>query len=137
MILEKIEVLNAAGVWGSSNSPRCCKSRTGPSMGNQENPIFTAQKAIDWVICSFLCKIQCCLRNFCIHSSSWNNYDLWFFSLLNNICLWNFKFDSWIMDHELLKLKLLRKLQLQWKYKKFKTWKKSWEKLKPLWMHFL
>ena len=53
VIREKIEVLNAAGVWGSCNTPRCSKSRAGPSMGNQENPIFTAQKAIDWVIYSF------------------------------------------------------------------------------------
>ena len=42
------------------------------------------------------------MRNFCINLSSWNDYDSWFFSFLKNICLWNFKFDSWITNHESL-----------------------------------
>ena len=50
----------------------------------------------------FLRKIWCCLRNFCINSSLWNNYDSWFFNCLRNIHLRNFKFDSWITNHESL-----------------------------------
>ena len=61
---------------------------------DQENPIFTAQKAMTGVLfVHFLRKIYYCLRNFCINSSSWSNYNSSFFSFLKDISLGIFKFD--------------------------------------------
>ena len=73
-------------------------------MGAPENSIFTAEKVIGWLIIYsiFMQNLVQILRNFYINSSSWNNYDSWFFSFLKSIRLWNFKFDSWITNHEWL-----------------------------------
>ena len=73
-------------------------------LGHQENLIFPAQKATDWLIIYSLCqKNFCrtvwrtnCLPCFCINL--WNDYNSWFFSFFKNIHSWNFKFDSRVVN---------------------------------------
>ena len=72
-------------------------------VGVPGNSIFTAQKAIDWlIICSIFTSDLVLSEKFFINLCSWNDYDSWFFSFLKNIRSWNFKFDSWITNHESL-----------------------------------
>ena len=59
MIREKNWVLNAVEAWGSCNPqiskpPPPQRVQGMPMLGDMENSIFTAQKAIDWLIYSFV-----------------------------------------------------------------------------------
>ena len=81
-------LLNATGVWGSCHSPPPSRSRAESCWGTRKIQFLLlkrSQTGLSFI--HFSCKIYCCLRNFCISLSSWNNYNPCFFSFLKNICL--------------------------------------------------